>query len=128
MPPVPKKTVTKPAPLLGADKPGQPEELAESTKDVTAAESESPAQEPVPGELEPATIDDPELTDTVLTEPDLVNVAVPCPSCYPEGWFEGAIEGARASCSHLTIVFGEFTELGRALAFELGYEDRSATS
>lgn len=129
----------KPAKKAAPAKAKEPE--VPSAPPEAEAAPEAPAEtsaEPVSAVLENITSGAPDAAETELVsgetdgvmdsiepEPDLVAIGEPCPQCYPKGWFEGAVLGARASCGHLSIVFGEFETMTRERAIELGYVDRS---
>jgi hypothetical protein len=48
-------------------------------------------------------------------EPELVLIDRPCPTCYPDGW-PACEDGVRASCEHLSIVFGQPVSMPREQA------------
>lgn len=128
----PKATVKPPAGEPQTEPVLEPTPAPVSDVDVTSAESQEPAQEPIPDEKLPAETDEDQSDDLVLTEDDepnieaeapeeLVNVVEPCPKCYPGGWFEHE-EGVTAACAHLRVVYGTPVVITAKLAKELGFK------
>ena len=142
MPPAPKKaTAAKAAPAEPKPEDVAPQgeqpapDTGASNVDVTSVQSQEPAQEPVPDSEQPAGTQDDESEAEPLTEDEdedededeepvpeeMVNVLEPCPTCYPEGWYEGATDGTVASCPHLAVAYGVPVALSAQQAFDLGY-------
>ena len=121
------------APEVPVEEPSAPSEDAPAVPDAEALASqeesqEAPADSGAPEQALGGDDESPSAPGDGLgpdCEPDLVHVAEPCAKCYPEGWFEGAENGVRASCPHLSIVYGDFIALERSVALELGYTDGS---
>lgn len=132
----PKATVKPPAeePKTPAEESSAVPEEQPATPNAETPEDEDAAKDAAPDHEAPEPQDSQEVgladKDEALGDgpnieakapAELVNVIEPCPTCYPEGWFEHE-EGIQAACSHLSVIYGTPLVITAELAKELGYK------